>query len=67
MRKRTAGRKSIPLAVIILAFFHWFSYHYGALSHNVETKKICQTDSRSGGIGMILLFLLPDTALETTV
>ena len=35
--------------------------------HNVETKKMCQTDSRSGGIGMILPFLLPDTALETTV
>ena len=32
MRKRTAGGKNIPLAVIILAFFHWFSYHYGALS-----------------------------------
>ena len=35
MRKRTAGRKSIPLAVIILAFFHWFSYHYGALSQTI--------------------------------
>lgn len=33
MRKRTAGwEKHNPLAVIILAFFHRFSYHYGALS-----------------------------------
>jgi hypothetical protein len=32
MRKRTAGGKNIPLAVIILAFFHRFLYHYGALS-----------------------------------
>ena len=32
MRKRTADGKSIPPAVIILAFFHWFSCHYGALS-----------------------------------
>lgn len=33
MRKRTASGKAHPLAVIILAFFHRFSYHYGALSH----------------------------------
>lgn len=32
MRKQIAGGKSILLAVIILAFFHRFSYHYGALS-----------------------------------
>ena len=37
MRKRTAGGKNIPLAVIILAFFHWFSYHYGALSQKRKT------------------------------
>ena len=33
----------------------------------METKKMCQTDSRSGGIGMSFVFFLPDTALETTV
>ena len=35
MRKRTASGKAHPLAVIILAFFHRFSYHYGALSQKV--------------------------------
>ena len=42
MRKQIAGGKSILLAVIILAFFHWFSYHYGALSHK-RAASIMQT------------------------
>ena len=40
MRKRTAGGKNIPLAVIILAFFHRFLYHYGALSHEKNSHSI---------------------------
>ena len=44
MRKRTASGKAHPLAVIILAFFHRFSYHYGALSQ-IRTVILIQSVS----------------------
>ena len=51
MRKRTASGKAHPLAVIILAFFHRFSYHYGALSHE-STLHLCRVLFCVSGVKM---------------
>ena len=72
MRKRTASGKAHPLAVIILAFFHRFSYHYGALSQkavrqdglffykkgDLNSRGHLERSRRKSGMLLILLYLI---------
>lgn len=72
MRKRTASGKAHPLAVIILAFFHRFSYHYGALSQkavrqdglffykkgDLNSRGHLEMSRRKSGMLLILLYLI---------